>query len=119
MLSSTMNLSHVYGTPITLNRAPSGSRSGSATGSDPVQTMMTLFRMNRTPIEVTSLDRRGALANRRYATSSITALKHPHRPMTMSSTSSIAGTFLAKLLLSSTPAVASREADNTAPLTKT
>jgi hypothetical protein len=65
MLISTITLSHVYATPITLNASPLGSRSGSATGFDPVQTMMMLFKMNRTPIEVTSLDRRGALLSGR------------------------------------------------------
>jgi hypothetical protein len=81
--------------------------------------MMMLFRMNRTPIEVTSLDRRGALLNGRYATISIMALKNPHALITIRSTMSIAGRFLPKLLLSSTPTVPSKWPDKTAPVIKT
>jgi hypothetical protein len=69
---------------------------------------MRLPNMNRTPIDVTSLDKRGALLNGRYATNSIIALNNPHTIMTMRSTISIAGRFLTKLLLSSAPKETSR-----------
>jgi hypothetical protein len=63
--SSTISLSHVYGTPAIVNTSPRGRIESTDVGRAPFQTRAMFWRMNDIPIAVINGARRGACRKRR------------------------------------------------------